>query len=71
MKTIAVELPEDVATLLQAEAKRSKKSLAEFVMQWLDDQADGREAQRRMSRIKSGKSKPIPAAQVYADLGIE
>jgi predicted DNA-binding protein len=60
MKTIAIELPEEVATLLQAEVKRSKKSMAEYVMQWLEDQADIREANAMMERIKSGKEKTTP-----------
>jgi len=65
-----VELPAEVAGLLKAEAKRSRKTVAAFVMQWLEDQADGREAARRMQDLKSGKTKAIPAEEVYARLGI-
>lgn len=65
-----VELPVEVADLLKAEAKRSHQSIAEFMMQWLEDQADGREATQRMKDLKTGKTKAIPAEDVYARLGI-
>lgn len=73
MKTTAtktIELPENIASMLQAEAKRSRKSIAQYVAQWLQDQADGREAARVMQRIKEGKEKAISAEEVYAQLGI-
>ena len=65
-----VELPSEVAGLLKAEAKKSRKSVAEFVMQWLEDQADGREAAKRMQDLKAGKTKAMPAEEVFARLGI-
>jgi hypothetical protein len=65
-----VELPTEVAGLLKAEAKRSRKSVAQIVLQWLEDQSDGREAAKRMQDLKSGKTKAIPADEVYARLGI-
>ena len=61
-----VELPVEVAGLLKAEAKRNRKSIAELMMQWLEDQADGREAARRLKDLKTGKTKAIPAEDVYA-----
>jgi len=65
-----IELPVEVADMLKSEAKRNRKSIAEFIMQWLEDQIDGREAAKRMKRVKEGKSKLIPAEEVYARLGI-
>lgn len=67
---VTIELPSEVAQLLKAEAKQNKLSVAEFIMQWLEDQADGREAQRRMKLLKAGKTKAIAASEVYARLGI-
>lgn len=73
MKTTAtqtIELPEELAAMLQAEARRSRKTIAQYVAQWLEDQADGREAAKRLKRIQDGKDKLVPAAEVYARLGI-
>lgn len=64
--TRTIELPIEVADQLQAEAKRNRKTVAEYVAQWLEDQADGREAAKRLKAIESGKTKAIPAAEVYA-----
>ena len=71
MNTRTIELPEELADLLQAEAKRSRKSVSAYVAQWLQDQADGRLAAKRLKALESGKTKGIPAAQVYAELGLE
>jgi hypothetical protein len=68
--TQTIELPSEVAAMLKNEARRSRKSVAEFLMQWLEDQADGREAAKRLKLIKQGKTKASPAAEVYAKLGI-
>lgn len=68
--TQSIELPTEVAQQLQAEAKRSRKSVAEYLAQWLEDQADGREATKIMKRVKDGKETASPADEVYARLGI-
>lgn len=68
--TETIELPVAVAAMLKLEAQYSKMSIAEYIRQWLEDQADGREAARISRRMKSGKEKRIPAAEVYARLGI-
>jgi predicted DNA-binding protein len=68
--TRTIELPAEVAALLQNEARRSRKSIAECIMQWLEDQADGREAARISKRIKAGKEKVYPAKEVWARHGI-
>ena len=65
-----IELPAAVVAMLKLEAQYSKMSIAEYIRQWLEDQADGREAARRMKMLKNGTTKAIPAAEVYARLGI-
>lgn len=65
-----IELPAEVADMLKSEARRSRQSIAEFIMQWLEDQIDGCQAASRMKRVKEGKSKLMPAEEVYAKLGI-
>ena len=69
-ETELIALPHEVANKLRVEAKKSRLSVAEFLMQWLEDQADGREAAEIMKRIESGKEKTIPAEEVWARLGI-
>jgi predicted DNA-binding protein len=66
----SVALPHDVATMLMTEAKRNKKPVAEFLREWLEDQVDARESARIMKRVKDGKEKVHPAAEVWARLGI-
>lgn len=66
----SIELPARTVERLQAEAKRARKPIAKFVLEWLDDQAEEREAAKVIKRIKEGKEKMIPAAEVYAKLGL-
>lgn len=68
--TVSVTLPADVAKQLEQEAKASRKPIASILRQWLEDQSDAREAARVIKRIRSGKEKVHPAAEVYARLGI-
>jgi predicted DNA-binding protein len=68
--TQTIELPAQVAVMLKSEAQRSKKSIAQYLAQWLEDQADGREAAKIMQRIKEGKEKVYPADDVWARHGI-
>ena len=65
-----IELPAALVKLLKAEARRNRKSVAATIADWLEDQADGREATRIMKRIAAGKERAIPAEEVYARLGI-
>ena len=69
-ETEPIALPLEVANMLRAEAKKSRLSVAEFLMQWLEDQADGREAAAILKRIESGKEKTIPAEKVFRELGL-
>ena len=68
--TISLDLPEDVANMLQKEAKAHRKPVATYLREWLEDQADAREAARRWKDIQSGKTKTIPDEEVYKRLGI-
>lgn len=43
---------------------------AQVLEQWAEDAADARIAQRRLRDLKAGKTKAIPAAEVYKKLGI-
>ncbi len=68
--TETIELPAAVAHMLKLEAQNARMSISEIICQWLEDQEDGREAARRMKLLKSGRTKAVPAADVYARLGI-
>jgi hypothetical protein len=46
--------------MLQAAAKRSRQSIAEFITQWLEDQSDILEHQKRLKEIKCGASATLP-----------
>jgi hypothetical protein len=66
----SLPLPADLVHQLNKEAKVSKKTVTELIRQWLEDQSDGREAAKRSKLMKAGKTKAIPAADVYAKLGL-
>lgn len=60
LNTEAIQVPADVAALLRSEAKKSKLSIPELLMQWIEDQADARDSAAVMKRIKDGKEKTAP-----------
>ncbi len=66
----SLPLPADLVHQLIKEAKVSKKTVTELIRQWLEDQSDGREVVKRSKLMKAGKTKAIPAAEVYAKLGL-
>lgn len=68
--TVSIELPSDVAQLLKDQARRNRKSIAAIIAEWLQDQADAREADRRWKSLQSGKTKAVTSDQVYQRLGI-
>ncbi|MDO8280086.1 MAG: hypothetical protein Q7T63_18445 [Burkholderiaceae bacterium] len=43
---------------------------AQMLEQWAEDAADARIAQRRLRDLRAGKTKAIPAVEVYKKLGI-
>lgn len=64
LDTESIQLPQAVADKLRAEAKKSRLSVPEFLMQWLEDQADARESAAVMKRIGAGKEKALPWNEV-------
>jgi hypothetical protein len=66
----SIALPHDLVVMLGKEAKAHRKSIPEYLRQWLEDQADGREADAVMKRVRAGKEKLVLADDVYARLGI-
>ena len=68
--TVSVELPADVVGMLKKEAKSHRRPIASVLREWLEDQIDAREAARRWKDIESGKTKTVPADEVYRRLGI-
>ena len=69
-RTAALELPADLVSMLEKEARAHRKTIAVYMREWLQDQADAREATRRWKDIDSGKTKTVPAEEVYNRLGI-
>ena len=66
----SIELPAEIAAMLKAEARRRRISIATIIADWLQDQADAREADRRWKSLQNGKTKAVPAEDVYKRLGI-
>ena len=66
----AVELPAELVGMLKAEARAQRKSVAATIADWLQEQAANREAERRWKSLQSGKTKAVPAEDVYKRLGI-
>lgn len=69
-ETAVLRLPANLVALLESEAKAHRKPIADYLAEWLQDQHDARIAMRRVRDLKAGKTKAIPAEQVYAKLGI-
>lgn len=63
------ELPPIVAKELGKSTNPARRA-AKILEQWAEDAADARIAQRRLRDLRSGKSKAVPAAEVYKKLGI-
>ena len=63
------ELPPIVAKELGKSTNPARRA-AKILEQWAEDAADARTAQRRLRDLQSGKSKAVPAAEVYKKLGI-
>ena len=62
-KTVVLNLPETLAGVLQREAKARKKTMPEIVTEWLQNEADEREADKLLTRIKAGKEKTATWSQ--------
>jgi hypothetical protein len=63
------ELPPIVAKELSKSTNPARRA-AKILEQWAEDAADARIAQRRLRDLQVGKSKAVPAAEVYKKLGI-
>ncbi len=63
------ELSPRVVKELSKSSDPSRRA-AQVLEQWAEDAADARIAQRRLRDLKTGKSKAIPAEEVYKKLGI-
>ena len=68
LDTESIQLPQAVADKLRAEAKKSRLSVAEFLMQWLETQQDIRDSKKVLVDIQSGKTKAIPWATARKEL---
>lgn len=68
--SVHVSLPADVASMLEKEAKSRRTSVAAVLREFLEDRADVRDARKILKRLKDGKEKTIPAAEVYKKLGL-
>jgi len=66
----SLSLPADLVQQLEREAKANKKTVTQLIGEWLEDQRDFREAAKVLKRVKEGKEKTYPAAEVWARHGI-
>lgn len=57
--TVTLKLPADVALQLKKEARAHRKSVADLVMEWMQDEKDVRESQKRLHEVKTGKVKAV------------
>lgn len=68
--TVSLELPSGLFAALEKESKRKRQTVTNFLANLLQDQEEATKAQRRWKDIESGKTKTIPADQVFKDLGL-
>ena len=55
------DVPSSANPMNLSGSRAHRKPVAELIREWLEDQADGREAERRWKALKSGKTEAIPA----------
>jgi RHH-type rel operon transcriptional repressor/antitoxin RelB len=72
---LAIRLPQDIETRLEALAKatgRSKTFYArEAILEHLDDLEDVYLAEQRLADIRAGRTKTVPLADVMKRYGVE
>jgi macrodomain Ter protein organizer (MatP/YcbG family) len=68
LNTQTIELPINVAVRLKAQARVHRKTITEFIQEWLDDQDDAVESARRLADLKSGKTKTVAWATAKQEL---
>jgi len=69
-ETVTIEIPAGLFNQLEKAGKRKRQSVTNYLANLLQDQEEATKAQRRWKDIESGKTKTIPAEQVYKDLGL-
>jgi len=71
---IALELPTEIENRLEAQAKRTGRTMADCVMEavgdYLDDAEDLEIAEQRLLEIESGKVQAVPLAEVRRRYGM-
>ena len=68
-----ITLPESVANELNQIAKELPDKKSRIIAKALElyfDELDGLIAEKRLAELKSGKTKAIPAEEVWAELGL-
>jgi RHH-type transcriptional regulator, rel operon repressor / antitoxin RelB len=69
---VSLRLPEDLAIRLDKIARRTKTYyMIEAIREQIGDLEDLYLAEKRLARIKSGKSKTVPLSEVMKDYGME
>ena len=67
-----VELPAEVMSMLKAEARAQRKSIAATIADWLQERAEDRAAEKALrAALQINKGKPnIAAGELYRECGI-
>lgn len=70
--TAALELPADLVSMLEKEARAHRKTIPAYMRQWLEERAETRAAERALRAAqKINKGKPsVAAADLYRECGI-
>ncbi len=72
---VSLRLPEDLAIRLDKIAKRTGRTKTYYMIEAIREQIGDLEdlyiAETRLAKIKSGKSKTVPLAEVMKDYGME
>ena len=70
--TAALELPADLVSMLEKEARAHRKTIPVYMREWLEERAEARAAERALRAAqKVNKGKPtIAAADLYRECGI-
>jgi RHH-type transcriptional regulator, rel operon repressor / antitoxin RelB len=72
---VSLRLPEDLAIRLDKIAKRTGRTKTYYMIEAIREQIGDLEdlylAEKRLARIKSGKSKTVPLSEVMKDYGME
>ena len=70
--TASLELPADLVSMLEKEARAHRKTIPAYMRQWLEERAEARASERALraaQKINNGKPS-VAAADLYRDCGI-